>query len=371
MVKVLSLIGIVMLVSFGCAKKETLGIQPAESYISAVIERLNYTETHIGDMKTPVENAAERLIKGGRIRITDDESLGLTGEDKGRVSKNGVPYNLHENSGGIVAEACDRAGGLGAIKPLSVSEKLTNNDVVLVGTLDLHPEEQGKQLATVRDSGALIILFGSRSARCAPYASYVIDNGLNAGLCNTIDVGGTDKTGPLAGVSNVINMWTFTAELVAALTRQGKMPTLWQSMFVPGSEVRNERIGKSMYESDLKIQPIPSGNLGNQYVTTVRGFLESIRANELPRFQKAGELCGNTLSQGDKVITWLIGHFMASQNRMPGTPALFTILEQTDTQGQLRQKLGKNDVFLHVGYSHYPKVSCGSHVKKGRKQSVL
>lgn len=356
MEKVLCLIGIVMIAGMGCAQKETLRVQPAESYIAAVIERLNTTEIHVGDMTGAADDAAARLVRGGRIRITDDESLGLSGEDRERVSRDGgVVYNVHENSGGIVAEACDRAGGLGAIKPYSAAEQLTVDDVVLVGTLDLHPEEQGKQLAAVRDSGALIILFGSRAARCAPYASYVIDNGLDSGLCLTMDVGGAAKTGPIAGVANVINMWTFTAELVAALTRQGKMPTLWQSMYVPGAEARNERIGKSMFETDFQIQPIPPGRLGKQYVTAVQGFLESIRSQELPRFHEAGALCAETISRGGKVVAWLIGHFMASQNRMPGTPSPFTILGNEDVLEQLREKLGGNDVFLHVGYSYYPR----------------
>ena len=356
MMKTLYLIGIALLLITGCARKETLKTPPAESYIAAVIERLNTTGMHISDMTGAADDAASRLVRGGRIRITDDESLGLSGEDKERVSRDGgVVYNVHENSGGIVAEACDRAGGLGAIKPYSAAEQLTVDDVVLVGTLDLHPEEQGKQLAAIRDSGALIILFGSRAARCAPYASYVIDNGLDSGLCLTMDVGGASRTGPVAGVANVINMWTFTAELVAALTRQGKMPTLWQSMYVPGAEARNERIGKSMFEADFQIQPIPSGALGKQYVTAVHGFLESIQAQELPRFHKTGALCAETISRGGKVVTWLIGHFMASQNRMPGTPAPFAILGNEDVLDQLREKLGGEDVFLHVGYSYYPR----------------
>lgn len=124
----------------------------------------------------------------------------------------GVAYNTHENSGGIVAEACDRAGGLGAIKPYSGTEPLTGNDVVQVGTLDLPPEEQGKHLAAIRDSGALIILFGSRAARCASLASYMIDNELDSGLCLTMDVGGAARIGPVAGVANVIKRKPFHEE---------------------------------------------------------------------------------------------------------------------------------------------------------------
>ena len=328
-------------------------IHPSAAYLNSIIDCLTFTGSHIDDVIEAADKAAARLVGGGQLYITDDESLKLSGEDHERISESGVAYTIHENSGGFVAEACDRAGGFGAIKPLPDDWQVNGNDVVMIGTLDLAPDEQASQIALLRDSGALVILFGSKESYAASSADYLIDNGLGAGLNDTFTIDGA-ATGPVAGVANIANMWTFSAELVGALTRSGKMPTMWQSMFVPGAEARNERIGASPFEREITVKPVPPGVPGRQYVTTVQGYLENIRDNELPKFAETGPLCASTITQGNKVVCWLIGHFMTSQERMPDFPALFMNLEHTDPLGQIREHLDRNDVLLHIGYSYYP-----------------
>lgn len=326
---------------------------PSAEYLESILNCIAYTGSHIDDMSETADKVATRLAAGGQLYITDDESLMLSGESHERISEAGVVYTIHENSGGFVAEACNRAGGFGAIKPLPSNWQITGNDVVLMGTLDLAPDEQVKQITDLRESGALVILFGSDKSRAASSADYLIDNGLGAGLNRTITVKGTE-TGPVAGVANIVNMWTFSAELVGALTRQGKMPTMWQSMFVPGAEARNERIAKSAFEREIAIDPVKPGNLGRQYVSAVQGYLEKIRDNELPKFVETGALCASTISEGNKVVCWLIGHFMTSQERMPDFPELFMNLEHNNPLEQIEEHLSSGDVLLHVGYSYYP-----------------
>ena len=352
--------------AYGCNNKEIAPMRPAEKFIGSVLECVNYTDTHIGSMTRPAEEAAKRLVQGGRIFITDDESLFLSGDDKVRVSEAGVVYTIHDQSGGFVAEACHRAGGLGFLEPLSDEVNLTAADVVLIGTLDLHPEEQRAHITAIKQKGTLVIVFGSGKSSIAPMADFVIDNGLGAGLAPVFDIGSYKPTGPLAGIANIINMWTFTSELVSACTREGKMPTLWQSMFVPGAEARNERIGKSVFEADIHVDPVEPQVLGRQYVAAVRGFFEKIRTNELPDFQNAGKMCADTISHGNNVVTYLIGHFMTSQSRMPDFPDVFTVLDQTNIPEQIDEKLHQGDVLLHVGYSYYPE----GILKKARERSA-
>ncbi|MFC1607159.1 hypothetical protein ACFL47_04235 [Candidatus Latescibacterota bacterium] len=327
--------------------------QPSEAYLLSMLNCIEFTGSHIGDMADAANEAAKRLISGGRLFITDDESLGLSGEDHERISEAGVAYTIHENSGGFVAEACDRAGGFAAIKPLPADWQVSANDVVLIGTLDLAPDQQVKQIADLKESGALVILIGSRKSHSASSAHYLIDNGLGVGMSYTMKMNGIEN-GPIAGAANIFNMWTFSAELVGAFTRLGKMPTHWQSMFVPGAEARNERIGKSAFELEITVDPVPSGELGGQYVKAIRGYLENIRDNELPKIAEAGKLCAATISQGNEVVCWLIGHFMTSQERMPGFPAIFKNLEHTNIPEQVEEHLDSSDVFLHIGYSYYP-----------------
>lgn len=334
--------------------RNTLG-SPAEVYLDRVLACLAHTENIIPDMTAAADDAAARVVDGGRIFVTDDETIFRTGDEETQIVKGGgYSYPMHRDWGGFVAEACDRAGGLRHIQPVPVRGELTDRDVVLAATMELNPEHQIRQFENYRKQGALVILFGSRDTGAGQAADYIIDNSLEPGIVPVMTIDDTAVTGPVAGIANVINMWAFTAEFVAAVTRQGTMPTLWQSMFVPGAAQRNERIGKDMFHDDLRIMPVEKGILGIQFTTAIGRFLTGIRQNELDRFREAGKICAETISGGGKVVASIIGHFMASQSRMPSYPDIFNVRDNQYGTDQLEGVLDAVDVWLHVGYSYYP-----------------
>jgi hypothetical protein len=348
----------ILIIVWGCGENngaETAAISPAEEYISSVIECANHSESILRDMSAAADDAATRIMNGGRIFVTDDETIFRTGSEATKIVEGGgYAYPMHDDWGGFVAEACDRAGGLRHIQPVPVSGKLTEKDVVLAGTLDLNPDAQLKQLMEYKESGALVIVFGSAESAVAGAADHLIPNGLETGIVPVMDIPGSGRTGPVAGIANVINMWTLTAEFVAAVTRQGEMPTLWQSMFVPGAAARNEPLGEHLFHPFMRIMPIEPQDMGLQYISAVKSYLENIRSNEIPKFKAAGKLCADTIANGGDVVASLIGHFMISQQRMPGYPDIFTTIENEYGSEQLESVLDGNDVWLHVGYSYTP-----------------
>ncbi len=352
------LLGAYVAMMTGCGKKEEEQVKiptPSEQYITKVIECLNHTEAILPDMKAPADSVAKRWVAGGRVYVTDDETINRTGEEKVMmIAGAAAAYPMREDWGGFVAEACDRAGGFRHIQPVPVNLKVTKKDVVLAGTVDLHPEEQIEQLKKLKESGALIIVFGSKNAKAVSVADFVIDNGLDTGVVPVMSASSDSLLGPVAPMANVINLWTFSAELVGAMNRQGKMPNLWLSMFVPGADVRNKKIEKQEFDTTAKIQPVEAGTLGLQYVTAAKSCLDSIKATELPKFEKAGTICSDALKSGRKVVASLIGHFMVAQTRMPGYPNLFTVKSNLYGRGYLEGTLESGDVFLHVGYSYNP-----------------
>jgi uncharacterized phosphosugar-binding protein len=337
----------------GCAKKVTPG--PSVEYISSVINCLNHTESILPGMKKAADDAAARWVGGGHLYITDDETITRTGKEAVKmIPGGGVNYPMSEDWGGFVAEACDRAGGFRHIQPVPIDGKLTKNDVVLAGTVELKPDAQVEYLKKLKETGALIIVFGSKNAKAAAVGDYLIDNGLDAGLAPVMNVGKAELVGPTALMANVINMWTFSAELVGAVNRLGKMPTLWQSMFVPGAAPRNSRIEKMEFDPQVKVEPVEAGVLGHQFVAAVTSDLENIRKNEIDKFAQAGKFCADTIKSGRKVVAGLIGHFMVAQERMPGYPNIFTAKANEYGSDFLKPVLNKGDVFLHVGYSYTP-----------------
>lgn len=348
----------------GCSKKEeamkeevSMVSSPSEVFITRIIDCVDHSATVIDTMSKAADDAAKRIVQGGNIYVMDDETITRTGNETVKfMPGGGFQYPMHEDWGGFVAEACDRAGGLRRIQPVPLQGELSVLDVVLVATIELHPEEQFAQLSEYKKQGALIIVFGSKNSKIASLGDHLIDNGLEPGIVPVMEIAPGDTRGPIASIANVINLWTFTAEYVAAVTRQGKMPTLWQSMFVPGAAQRNKKIGDFMFHPDMRIMPVEPGILGSQYVTAVKGFLSGIKSSELGKFEEAGKLIAETKSSGHKVVAGIIGHFMTSQRRMPGFPVdLFTIVENDYGDEQLkRSSLAQGDVWFHIGYSMTP-----------------
>ena len=349
----------VIVAFIGCAQQEkevavTEDVSPAEVYITKVIECFDHTESILSDITKAAEAAADRAIKGGKIYVTDDETISRTGKEEVLlVSGGGVQYPMTEDWGGFVAEACDRAGGLRHIQPVPVNNVVTRKDIVIVGTNDLKPDEQVAQVKALKDQGALIIVFGSHASKIRSLGDFLIDNGWETGEIPVVNIG-SKTTGPVGVMANVINKWTFTAEYVAALTRKGKMPTLYQSMFIPGAAPRNTKTGNYFFHPDMDISPVAQGVLGKQYVTTVRGYLQKIKANELDLFRQAGKTCAETIKSGNKVVASVIGHFMVAQFRTSSYPDIYDEYPNQYGRDYLEGKLSNGDTWLHVGYSYTP-----------------
>ena len=80
-------------------------------------------------------------------------------------------------------------------------------------------------------------------------------------------------------LANAINGWVLMAETVGALTRAGKMPTMWKSYSYPdGRAWGNKYLFKQQFHDEFTVPPQKPGALG-------RAFLNEISAN-LDRFEK-------------------------------------------------------------------------------------
>jgi len=284
-------------------------------------------------MAAAVDEAARRMAAGKEIFATDDET-----------------------TGGFASEAAHRAGGLRHLKLLPLDGRVGRGDIVLAGTLDLNVEGQLEQFRRLKsESDPLIILFGSRDSKLARLADHLIDNGLPPGIVPVMRTGTGAKTGPMAGIANVANMWIFTAELVGALTRLGNMPSMYQSILVPGAREWNARVGGFKFHPDLKIPAVKAGVLGRSYLHSLRDSFSKIGSVEMKKFSDAGRLCAEALASGHRLLAGTLSHFMPTQARMEGFPKFFSWIDDNARAADaLIERASRGDVWLLIGYSYYP-----------------
>lgn len=210
----------------------------AEDYLARLQNTMAQTRTNLPALTQSAERAAAEFLSGGNLWAA------------GRQAD-------------FIAEACQRAGGLMAMAPLA-QHIPARHDVVLYavpGPLDAH---DGKILDDWRSRGATVVAFGS-----------------TAGLFQ-------DKF-PVDTVVNAAEMWTWTAEFVAACTRLGKMPALYQSYGLPGGRERAGKYQGKKVHDDLAIRPVAAGVLGKEYLDQIQSMLARIRETEMPGINRAAE----------------------------------------------------------------------------------
>ena len=178
----------------------------------------------------------------------------------------------------FIAEACGRAGGLMAIAPLG-RQIPTNHDTVLYAVPGALREADRKTIKQWEGQGTMVVSFSSP-----------------AGMFNNL--------APLDTVANVIDLWTWTGEFVAAGTRLGAMPVLYQSYGLPGGRERGAKYRGKRFHDDLTIKPIAPGVLGRQYLDQIERMLATIGQTQRPKLQQAAEWWG----QAKKAVTFGTGH---------------------------------------------------------------
>jgi hypothetical protein len=112
-----------------------------------------------------------------------------------------------------------------AISPLA-GRVPTNHDIILYAVPDsLNPEDL-KVIDQWRTQGTTVVMFSSPA-------------GLYRGHF------------PIDTVAKVVGLWTWTGEFVAACTRLGRMPVLYQSYGLPGGPERGKKYEGKKFHEDL------------------------------------------------------------------------------------------------------------------------
>lgn len=262
----------------------------AAQYVDFFERSSNATEKNLGELSRVANIVAMRHIAGGVITWPWN-SQGLQQEMAGR-------------SGGMVNFGPDRAWK---------DRKATGDaqNIVLTSWDRAPGAGELDQLKKFKADGAYLIAFGPRSlpalAEYVPLFDAWFDTGLGAD-----DRVVTLKDGTKAGhgnlLANMLNGWTFEAELIAALTRMGKMPVMYQSYMVPeGKDWANKYSGKQFHD-DLTIEPIAPGVLGKAFLNQIRENVRLFDTRQSANLNRAVALIVDEKKAGHNTVIASMGH---------------------------------------------------------------
>jgi hypothetical protein len=225
------------------------------------------------------------------------------------------------------AEACGRAGGLMSIASLG-RHAPTNHDIILYAVRGQLEESDLKVIRQCQENRAMVIMFRS-----------------SAGLFQ--------KHFPLDTVANVIGLWTWTGEFVAACTRLGKMPVLYQSYGLPGGPERGKKYQGKKFHDDLNIKPISPGLLGKAYLDQIEGLLAALNKTQMPKILQAAQWW--RAAPAGSATTLVTGHMFPRHGQDPRALPLTDFVavsawENKDVLGATRSPA----FVLYLGYQTTP-----------------
>ena len=172
----------------------------------------------------------------------------------------------------------------------------------------------------------------------------------------------------VAGVStydfaSVAVGWTWTCEFVAACTREGQMPVIFQSIMVPTGMDRIKRnevtppTSQRMYRKfeDSTVPPIAAGKLSNEWLTVARKRLNTLYRGELGNIRRAAQAAADVQAAGGALYlssyTHVLGHIPSSEFNPPHFARLPFVPKPGEPLPEGQKAITADDFVLGVGYN--------------------
>ncbi len=310
-----------------CGQSATKARTGADELWEALDQGVQRQRGAIAGWLAASDSAAARFVAGGRLWV-------------------GGPFP------DFAAEACHRAGGLMPLRPLdqvggAAADTLGAGDVVLLGFL--RPAADEVPLARkLRERGALVVGLGAREAHAeaAAACSFWLDAGAPQLVAGA----------PAAGLLTLAQLWAFTGEFVAACVQRGQMPTIWQSIVMPGSAARNARYLPLRVHADQQPAPVPPGRMAAAYLDSLQLYLWQFNALEWERLGTAGRLVQAVRKIGRTAYFCPLGGHLVPPRLTVAVHALgLAELPRDIAPDSLRQLLRKGDVLYIQGYTEPPR----------------
>jgi PAS domain S-box-containing protein len=109
--------------------------------------------------------------------------------------------------------------------------------------------------------------------------------------------------------------WVFTGELIAALTRLGKMPVIFESIGEYYGRLRIQKYanGEMAWHDDLEVPRIPPCVLGERYIDAVSGMIRRMEKEERKNLDRARAWVYEAREAGRRLIMYSMGHIFPGE----------------------------------------------------------
>ncbi len=260
---------------------------------------------------------------------------------------------------GIVGEAVGRSGGMIRFRWGSPIQQYLKGQGPRVVFIALREDQYAQYLAQAREhlseDNAFVVLMGPRKlldrakADGFPMASAIENHAaVHEGL---FAIGEETYVVPTSPVASLLTLWVWTAEFVAASTREGNMPVMYQSYAIPGARERVENLKDVRFEA-FTPPPIGAGTLGRAFLHAARADLDTFFHHEKDKIAEVAVRAFETKRAGHGLYAFLHGHAIVTQQlTFPSSPNFFTQLNHGWFEQKREITLTPGDFVFCVGYS--------------------
>ena len=305
-----------------------------DGYLSALLAGVEGLRPRLSAISEAADQVAGRLVADGRLLLASARP-------------------------DFTSEGFIRSGGLMLAEEWTPETRLSPDDVVILGWSGASPDEELALLQDLRTSGALIVGIGPASwagADAQLGADLFLESEISLSEAVTAPFGGEGY--PLISLQNLVVLWTFTGEIVAALARIGRMPAMYQSVLVAGARDRNARFADSRFHQTHQVSAIPPGQVGEDYLDAIGAILRALIEEETEAIDRVGAVCAQVLNDGRVIHAGMISHFPVYQHGAPGDPLYMRLLGRLDgespSMAELERELQRGDMFFFLGYYRRP-----------------
>lgn len=317
--------------------------------IALMLRAVDHAESLLPQMSQAAEGAAARWIAGGGLYAGGDANF--------------------------TEEAFYRAGGLVGLRRIGPCrrdengiqlawDEVPDQSVIFYG-MHRHADPN---LLLFDDLGHLmferntVVFFGSSAWFACRRAVEGLERRLRPGHFFFIDTGVPSDAafvtaagrpyGDYGGMVTAVHQWAYTAELVAACTRQNRTPALWPSGAIPGYEEWERKYAQTNFHDDLTVPPIEAGVLGRRYLDILRRQLRACEG-AAPRIQEAARLLA-AVPADRGVYVMVDSHLLAGETGLPNALRNWMLVQRPWRWRRAALTVEKGDGILWLGSFDWP-----------------